>query len=185
MLGGSFANSINFPSTLCIIKSSKDSPSKFRGSPTGHGTRYNATPNVRFQLRGRTPFRANAPRSEPGPRGNVAYRGAPGFFGTPNLRNSNNFEHRGRHNSNRNSWRRAFSRASHNISSDRGKGNQQKRFGWSETGYFHPSMLEDPWAHLQMSDISISNCDSSNITTSSKENPLAMTMSDSMIAQVS
>lgn len=153
----------------------------FPGSPNPNGFSAVATPHQRFQHGGRQPFHRSTPRSEPGPRGGANYRGAPGFFGTPTQGNFNHFQNiRSRHNF----------RGSHSQRGNEWRGNNRERYSRSSdsgTGYFHPSMLEDPWADLRRNKQSIStfssSTSSSKIASSSSE-ILHESMSDSMIPQV-
>ena len=155
----------------------------FRGSPNPNGFSAVATPHQRFQHGGRQPFHRGTPRSEPGPRGGANYRGAPGFFGTPSQGSFNHFQNnRSRHNF----------RGSPSQRGNEWRGNNRERYSRSSdsgTGYFHPSMLEDPWADLRKnkqstSTFSSSSTSSSKITSSLSE-ILHESMSDSMIPQVS
>ena len=138
-----------------------------------------------FQRNANPPYRGGTPRSEPGPRGGACYQGAPGFFGTPQQNTFNQF-HRGggRYNSNYST----ASSGSFRGNRSRGRSNNRNMFSyhsknegsWSESGYFHPSMLEDPWENLVKDK-------SDNITmnkTISTEELSCVKMSDSLIPQV-
>jgi len=62
---------------------------------------------------------------------------------------------------------------------DRGSGqNFQPREPWSESGYFHPSMLENPWSDLQV------NTNTESLNAPSSADVSSVKLSDSMIPQV-
>ena len=159
------------------------SPNNFRGNPTHNNFASHHSPHSDYHQNAYRPFHRGTPRSEPGPRGGNSYRGAPGFFGTPQQSNYNQFQGRGgRYNSNPNSDRR-------NFRGNRGRGrpfNSSKSFDyhskneepWSESGYFHPSMLENPWSDLEVN----TNTDSSKAPSSADVS--SVKLSDSMIPQV-
>ena len=159
------------------------SPNNFRGNPTHNNFASHHSPHSDYHQNAYRPFHRGTPRSEPGPRGGNSYRGAPGFFGTPQQSNYNQFQGRGgRYNSNPNSDRR-------NFRGNRGRGrpfNSSKSFDyhskneepWSESGYFHPSMLENPWSDLEVN----TNTDTSKAPSSADVS--SVKLSDSMIPQV-
>ena len=159
------------------------SPNNFRGNPTHNNFAPHHSPHSDYHQNAYRPFHRGTPRSEPGPRGGNSYRGAPGFFGTPQQSNYNQFQGRGgRYNSNPNSDRR-------NFRGNRGRGrpfNSSKSFDyhskneelWSESGYFHPSMLENPWSDLEVN----TNTNSSKAPSSADVS--SVKLSDSMIPQV-
>ena len=159
------------------------SPNNFRGNPTHNNFTPNHSPHSDYHQNAYRPFHRGTPRSEPGPRGGNSYRGAPGFFGTPQQSNYNQFQNRGgRYNSNPNYDRRSFR-------GNRGRGrpfNNSKCFDyhskneepWSESGYFHPSMLENPWSDLEV------NTNTESLNAPSSADVSSVKLSDSMIPQV-
>lgn len=164
----------------------RGTPNNFSGNQNYSNFSPNSTPN-RDSLHGvRPPFRRGTPRSEPGQRGGSFYRGAPGFFGTPHQTGFNQFQNSGGY---FNSAPKYIGRGTPRGMRSRGRGNNRGQYSytsnnearWSESGYFHPSMLEDPWADLNRVQ---SNKDLSSVTTSSSGTLDNAMMSDSMIPQV-
>ena len=142
------------------------SPNFNRNSPHNFDAQHGGCPS----------FERGTPRSAPGPRGS-SYRGAPGFFGTPYQTSFNRSQ---------NSYSNYTGRGNNRGNRSRGTNNRHKysfnshqATGWSESGYFHSSMLEDPWTHLEDSKC---NNDASEVASSHQN--IHSQMSDSMIAQV-
>lgn len=163
---------------------SRGSPNNFRGNPSHNQFNASSTPSPNIQHNSYPHSQRGTPRSEPGARGGGFYRGAPGFFGTPHQNSFNQFQSGGnRYHSNPNN----FTRGPFRGNRSRGRGNNRNIFsysknkdGWSESGYFHPSMLEDPWSSLR-GDKTGNN---SLADASSIEDVNNAKMSDSMIPQM-